>query len=359
MAGVTPTSFWLVPGAVLLGLVVGGVATVCSATLYWIEDAFHRLPVHWMWWPAIGAVVVGLGGLIDPRVLGAGYANIQALVDGSVILRAAILLGLVKATVWLVALGSGTSGGVLAPLLIIGGAMGAVAGHWLGHPGFWALAGMAAMMSAAMRAPLTAVMLAVELTGRLDALPMVIAASVTGYALAVLVLRRSILTEKMARRGRHISQEYGVDPLAIARIGEIMTRKPVTLAADSKVADMVAFFEAGARHRIYPVVDDAGRPIGLVSRVDALRWRGAEPADTTLGEVMSDRSLNLVTPDMPAIMAADLMIAEEVSRLPVVDPATGRLVGILARRDLLQARVGSHRTERKRQRFVRRAGGAA
>ena len=176
-----PTDGWIVAAAAGIGVIVGLLAALLSSLLYRIEDLFHRLPVHWMWWPAIGALVVGVGGLIDARVLGAGYSNIQTLVDGSMALRAAVILLAVKAVVWLVALGSGTSGGVLAPLLILGGAAGCIAGLWLpGSTGFWAMIGMAGIMSGAMRAPLTGAIFAAELTGRFDALPAVIAAS--GFA---------------------------------------------------------------------------------------------------------------------------------------------------------------------------------
>lgn len=338
-----------------IGLVAGLAASLLSTLLYRIEDIFHHLPIHWMWWPAVGGVVVGLGGLIEPRALGAGYANIQALLDGSMVLQAVLLLLAVKAVIWLVALGSGTSGGVLAPLLILGGALGAVLGHWLpGDAGLWALAGMAGMMSAAMRAPLTAAVFAAELTGRLEALPLCAASAVAGYALAVLILRRSILTEKIARRGRHLSQEYGVDPLAMVQVVEIMTPDPEALPGAMTAAEALAFFEQDARHRSYPVIDDAGRPVALMTRLDALRWRATEEfaAESRLDELLSDRSLNMATPDMPANQAAELMLAEDVSHLPVVDGRDGRLIGILARRDLLQARLGQHREERERRRYL-------
>ena len=130
--------------AAALGTIAGAFASLLSTALYRIEDGFHRLPIHWMWWPAMGAVVVGVGGLLEPRVLGAGYASIQDLLDGRLLLAAMITLLLVKAIVWLVALGSGTSGGVLAPLLILGGALGGISGHWLpGGSGPWAMIGMA------------------------------------------------------------------------------------------------------------------------------------------------------------------------------------------------------------------------
>lgn len=338
----------VLPLAVALGLVAGLFAAFLSVTLYRIEDLFHRLPVHWMWWPAIGALAVGIGGLIEPRVLGAGYNNIQDLLDGRLVLGAIVLLLLVKGTVWLTALGSGTSGGVLAPLLILGGALGAIAGHWLpGGSGFWALLGMAGVVSAAMRAPLTAAMFAVELTGRIEVLPSAVAAAVAAYAVAVLVLKRSILTEKISRRGRHVLQEYTVDPLALSRAAEIMTPDPKTLGEGMTVADAIAFFQAGAEHRSYPVIDGAGRPVGLASRSDALRWRQADiAAGVTLGEQLSDGSMPIVHPDTPAIEVANLMIAEDIGRVCVVAPADGRLIGIIARRNLLQARASKVREER-------------
>src|SRR5690606_8054527 len=224
MAATAPGLGWDLLAAAGIGMIVGLEATLLSTCLYRIEDLFHRLPVHWMWWPAIGAVVVGLGGLIDARVLGAGYSNIQALIDGSIALRAVLALLVVKAVVWLIALGSGTSGGVLAPLLILGGATGYIAGLWLpGAAGFWAMVGMAGVISGAMRAPLTGILFAAELTGRFDALPAMIAGSAFAYAISVLAMRRSILTEKIARRGRHILQEYTVDPLDLRQAGQLMT----------------------------------------------------------------------------------------------------------------------------------------
>ncbi|TPG43525.1 chloride channel protein [Sphingomonas koreensis] len=337
-----PTGAGALAGAAALGLVGGGVAALLSTALYRIEDGFHRLPIHWMWWPALGAVVVGLGGWIDPRVLGAGYASIQDLLDGALVLKAMLLLLVTKGVVWLVALGSGTSGGILAPLLILGGALGGIAGHFLpGGSGPWALLGMAAVMSAAMRAPLTAAIFAVELTGHWPALPQAVAASVAAYAVAVLVLKRSILTEKIARRGRHIMQEYSVDPLALAQAGQIMLRDPETIAATTSIADAVAFFEH-AVHRSYPVIDADGRPVAIVSRGHALRWRQDEaPSDVTVGDRLSDGSLPLVGPATPATDIANLMIADGIGRVCVVDPITGRLVGLIARRHLLGARATS------------------
>ncbi|WP_232328747.1 MULTISPECIES: chloride channel protein [Sphingomonas] len=336
--------------AAVMGCVAGAVAALLSTMLYRIEDGFHRLPVHWMWWPAIGAVAVGIGGLIEPRVLGAGYNNIQDLLDGRLLLGAMALLFAAKAIVWLIALGSGTSGGILAPLLIIGGAFGGILGHWLpGGSGPWAMIGMAGVMSASMRAPLTSAIFTVELTGHFTALPATVAASGAAFAVAVLVLKRSILTEKVSRRGRHISQEYSIDPLALGLAGDLMTPKPDTLPEEMTIAEALQFFEAGARHRSYPVVDSAGRPIGLASRSDALRWsQGEGELDATIGEQLSDRSLPVATRMTPANQVANLMITENIGRICVIDSKTGKLLGIVARRDLLRSRAEHLRAERER-----------
>ncbi|HEX7855461.1 MAG TPA: chloride channel protein [Sphingobium sp.] len=341
-----------------IGVIVGCEGALLSWLLYRVEDGFHRLPVHWLWWPAIGAVVVGLGGLVDARVLGAGYANIQALLDGAMSLRLILMLLLVKAVVWLVALGSGTSGGVLAPLLILGGALGAILGHFLPGPvGFWAMVGMAGMMSGAMRAPLTGALFAVELTGDFAALPATVAAAAGAYAISVLIMRRSILTEKIARRGRHILQEYTVDPLEFLQAEQVMTAAPATLAHDMTVAAAVAFFAGTAPHRSYPVIDDAGRLLGLVSRSDALRWsvEGAGEDGRTLAETLSDASQPFAYPQTPIGAVADLMLETGIGRIPIIDAGSRRVLGILSRHDLLKARGERRRTEFDRS---RRDGGA-
>lgn len=337
-----PIGAWWPTLAIALGvgILVGLEATLLSAVLYRVEDAFHRLPVHWMWWPALGAVVVGLGGLIDIRVLGAGYANIQALLDGSLAIRAILMLLVVKAVVWLVALGSGTSGGVLAPLLIMGGALGALLGHYLPGPvGFWAMIGMSAILSGAMRAPLTGALFAVELTGHFDALPGTLAASAGAYAISVLIMRRSILTEKIARRGRHILQEYSIDPHDFLQAEQVMTVNPATLAGEMSIRDAVAVFSDGKSHRSYPVVDGADRLLGMASRSDALRWKVEGDLDeTSLADALSDSSQPVAHPHMPIGEVADLMLESGIGRIPIVEVGSDRVVGILSRHDLLKIR---------------------
>lgn len=352
VAGTVPAGGALLPLALVLGMVVGLLAVVLSVLLYRIEDAFHRLPLHWMWWPAVGAMVVGLGGWIDPRVLGAGYANIQDLLNGTLPLRVVAALLITKAVVWLIALGSGTSGGILAPLLILGGALGSLLGTILpGGSGLWAMIGMAAIMSGAMRAPITGALFAVELTGRTGALPLAVAASAGAYGLSVMVMRRSILTEKIARRGRHVVQEYSVDSHDFLQASAIMTRDPATLNGALGAAQAIAVFAGGASHRSYPVVDDRGRLIGLVSRSDALRWQiDGPPPEATLADLLSDADQPFALPDAPIGDVADLIIESGIGRIPVIDPATRRVVGIVSRHDLLKARRAQRQTEALRSR---------
>jgi CIC family chloride channel protein len=345
-AAPTPAGIEPVAISALVGLATGLLAALMSFLLYRIEDGFDRLPVHWMWWPAIGAIVVGIGGLFDVRVLGAGYASIQALLDGDLVAKAVLLLLIVKAIVWLVALGSGTSGGILAPLLILGGCAGFLVGQYLpGDPGFWAMIGMAGIMSGVMRAPMTSALFAAELTNHLSALPETIAAGAAAYAVSVLIMRRSILTEKIARRGRHILREYTVDALEFLLAGQLMTRDPKTLSAGMSIPDVLRFFAEKAEHRSFPVVDGAGRLVGLVSRTDALRWQVEKKTGGQLGDMLSDASTLVAYPDTPCGVVADMMVDSGTGRIPIVDPLTRRVAGLISRQDLLKVRTTQKRGE--------------
>jgi CIC family chloride channel protein len=347
-AAATPAGIEPVAISAGLGLITGLEAALLSFVLYRIEDGFHRLPIHWMWWPAIGAAVVGIGGLFDIRVLGAGYGSIQALLNGDLVVRAVVLLLVVKAIVWLVALGSGTSGGILAPLLILGGCAGFLIGQYLpGDPGFWAMIGMAGVMSGTMRAPMTGALFAAELTNHLSALPETIAAGSAAYAISVLIMKRSILTEKIARRGRHILREYSVDALEFLLAGQVMTPEPATLPGDMSLGDAVTFFSEKAQHRSYPVVDERGRLLGLVSRTDALRWKqeSRRRLQGQLADVLSDASILVAYPETPCGEVADMMVESGSGRVPIVDPQTRRVVGILSRQDLLKVRSSQKRGE--------------
>jgi CIC family chloride channel protein len=344
--------WWGILLCAVMGIIAGIQSGILTTLLYKIEDLFEALPIHWMWCPALGGLVIGLGGLIEPQALGVGYDIIDGLLNSTILPQTVLTILLVKAAIWLVALSSGTSGGVLAPLLIFGGALGWLVGLALpGDPGFWALLGMAAMMGGTMRAPLTGTFFAVELTGDVSALLPLLAATVAAYAVTVLLLRRSILTEKIARRGQHITREYGIDPFEFARARDIMIKEVETLPTQMSVGAAISYFVSTTNaHRVYPVVDSNRVLKGLVSRADALRWQQAgEFSEQTLADLVSDASLPTAHPDDTVGYVADLMLVTDVGRIPIVDPNSGQLKGLVARKDLLRLRhsVRASETERR------------
>ena len=337
-----------------LGIVCGMASGLLTGMVYLAEDSFGKLPLHWMWWPVLGGLVVGIGGLFDPAALGVGYVNITHLLSGDMSFGWILRLMLVKAIIWAVALGSGTSGGVLAPLLIMGGCVGALLGSVLPHagPGDWALIGMAATMGGTMRAPLTAMMFAIELTGDAAMVLPLLTACGASYAFTVLALRRSILTEKVARRGYHITREYSVDPLDLARVSDVMASPVQTLPADMTLGGLVEFFGAESRHRAYPVLDKACRPVALAFRADALQaMRERDRLDLPLAEALGGRDMPTAYPDEPVSALVARMVQADVARVPVIRPEDGVLVGLVARSDLLRVRARLLAEESERQRF--------
>jgi CIC family chloride channel protein len=200
-------------GCVIVGLGAGALSAVMTLAVYACEDLFQKhMPIHWMWWPAIGGLGIGIGGLLFPQALGVGHDTIGALLQGDVPRTTLLGILLVKSSIWAFALGSGTSGGVLAPLLMMGGALGGVEGAFLPNvgPGFWPLVSMGAILGGTMRSPFTGIVFAIELTHDLNMmLPLLVAVTIA-HAFTVLTLRRSILTEKVSRRGYHLTREYAI-----------------------------------------------------------------------------------------------------------------------------------------------------
>jgi CIC family chloride channel protein len=332
--------------ATAVGIIAGLGAVLLTALVYGFEDLFQRLPIHWMWWPAIGGLAVGIGGLIDPRVLGVGYAVIHDLLLGQGLGGLLVSLLIVKMLVWAIALGSGTSGGVLAPLLIIGGALGAVEARWLGlgDPGLWAMVSMAAMMGGTMRSPLTAMIFALELTHDFNVLPALLVGCVAAHAVTVLLMRRSILTEKVARRGYHLTREYSVDPFTLVRVGEIMDTDLLTIPATMTIAELSTRIARGdpavTRHQAIPIVDADDRLVGIITRGDVLRALGQDSGSSTTVLEAGGTRLLVTYPDVLVDDALTTMLRNNIGRLPVVSrEQPWQLVGYLGRATILAARL--------------------
>jgi chloride channel protein, CIC family len=357
----TPQPTWAaLLSCVAAGLVCGLASSAMTLALYRVEDFFSRLPVHWMWWPALGGLVVGIGGVLEPRALGVGYDVIGDLLAHDLVMRAALALLLVKFVIWVVALGSGTSGGVLAPLLIMGAGLGSVLSAWLpgGGPQLWALVCMAAMLAGTMRAPLTAVVFAFGLTHDVNAFLPTILSCAAAYGFTVIFMPRSILTEKIARRGRHVFREYGVDPLERHFVEEVMTRAVVAIPAELTLAEVRGrFFGSSQRHRAYPVVAD-GRLLAMLDRETVMA--AAEPLTTVRAALAGAPAPDYACAAETCRAVAQRLAAAGSERVPVVDdPVSLRVIGIVSRSDLLKPMRAQHEEESLRERVFHVIGSSA
>jgi H+/Cl- antiporter ClcA len=350
-------------GCVLAGVLAGVLSALLTAAVYASEDLFRLLPIHWMWWPAIGGVVIGLGGLIFPQALGVGYDTIGALLQGDVPHRMIVGILMVKSVIWAVSLGSGTSGGVLAPLLMMGGALGGVESMFLPFEGagFWPLVSMGAILGGTMRSPFTGVIFALELTHDVNMLLPLLLAVTIAHAFTVLTLRRSILTEKVSRRGYHLSREYATDPLEILFVRDVMRTNIVALPADIPVREVAASIHAdtGAKAHpkgqlLYPLVDRDGTLAGVMTRngLQEVLQDGAA-GDRPLRE-MARQDPMVASAGEPLRLVVYRMAETGLTRFPVVDsPSSGKLAGMVSLNDLLRARTRDLEEERRRERVLR------
>jgi H+/Cl- antiporter ClcA/CBS domain-containing protein len=347
-------------GCVLVGVLAGALSAVLTLAVYAAEDAFRLLPIHWMWWPAIGGVVIGLGGLIFPQALGVGYSTINALLQGNVAVGTILGVLIVKSIIWSVSLGSGTSGGVLAPLLMMGGALGGLLALILPYEGagFWELIAMAAILGGTMRSPFTGIIFTLELTHDINALLPLLVACVIAHGFTVLTLKRSILTEKVARRGYHLSREYAVDPLEILFVREVAHTNFVALSPDILVCDLEKRIQDGDRPRgqyLFPITDKDGLLVGVVARSDVKRAAEDKTADLAtlrLADIMNGDPA-VAYPDEPLRVAVSRMATTGLTRFPVVERDNSRkVVGMVSLNDLLKARAHNLEAEQRRERIL-------
>ena len=357
----------------LVGLLAGALSALLTLAVYASEDAFRLLPIHWMWWPAIGGLVIGIGGLIYPQALGVGYDTIGALLQGHYTLQLLIGVLLVKSIIWSVSLGSGTSGGVLAPLLKMGGALGGLESLFLPNlgPGFWPLVSMGAILGGTMRSPFTGIVFMLELTHDVNMLLPLLFAVMIAHGFTALVMRRSILTEKVSRRGYHLSREYATDPLEIIFVREAMRTNIVALPDTITQQDLDKILHAapgatdhhtqgdagspgnrsGHWQRLFPVVDADQRLMGVVTRNDLAQLDGQHGQGAPL-KLHHIRPV-FAYPDEPLRAVVYRMAVTGLTRFPVVardDPR--HLLGMISLSDLLKARVRNLEEERQRERIL-------
>ena len=341
----------------LLSCVAAGIASgllswTLSTSLYKVEDMFGKLPVHWMWWPAIGGLAVGIGGYLQPRALGVGYDVIGDLLHNHLTASVVVTLLCCKAVMWVISLGSGTSGGVLAPLLMLGAGLGVLLGPYLpgAHPALWPLVFMAATLGGMMRAPIMSVIFAFELTHDANALLPLLTASAVAYGFTVLVMPRSILTEKIARRGYHIYREYGIDPMERHNVAEVMTCNVQSIRHSVAInAALEQYFGVQQAHRAYPVLRD-GSYVGMVDRetLVAGRQRGA----ITAGDLFGANVPLMALAEETCRTIATRLAVHHLERLPVVtDAQTRRLVGIVSRSDLVKPSLTLFSEEQQREKL--------
>jgi H+/Cl- antiporter ClcA/CBS domain-containing protein len=351
-------------GCVVVGLLAGVLSALLTAAVYASEDAFQRLPIHWMWWPPIGGLVIGIGGYFFPQALGVGYDVIAGLVQGDMPFKIIVGVLVVKSAIWAISLGSGTSGGVLAPLLMIGGALGGLEALFLPYEGagFWPLVSMGAILGGTMRSPLTGVIFALELTHDVNVLLPLLLAVTIAHGFTVLTLRRSILTEKVSRRGFHLSREYAVDPLEIIFAREVARTGVVALAADASRAEVASVLgrqrgqpregvtSGHERHeqRLFPLVDADRRLVGVVTRRALREWLERGELDTSRVVQVSQRPV-VAYGDEPLRVVAFRMAETGVTRLPIVSRRDSTLIGMIALRDLLTARTRILESEQSRE----------
>ena len=327
-----------------LGGVMGLAAVAVTRTVYAIEDGFERLPVHWMWWPALGAIVVGVVGYVAPATLGVGYENIRDLLAHRLTASAALVLCGLKFISWAIALGSGTSGGTMAPLFTVGAALGTAVGSgvaWLA-PGLGvdvriaALVGMASLFAGASRAMLACTVFAFETTLQPFGLLPLLGGCAASYLVSSLLMRNSLMTEKIARRGIHAPAEYVADVLEQVRVGQVASKTLVSLKAEDSLGKVRAWLASGAggtSHQGFPVINERGALVGVLTRRDLLDGDARE--DQPLSAHVK-RTVKFVYDDCTVRQAANHMVNHQVGRLPVVRRAAPHeVVGMITRSDVL------------------------
>jgi chloride channel protein, CIC family len=350
------------PFYLVLGPVCGIAAVLLSKALYWVEDTFEKLPLDELWWPAIGALFLGIIGFFVPRVLGVGYDTIGDILNGNLAWKLLLIVMLAKFAALVISLGSGTSGGLLAPTFMWSAAMGGLFAMIGNHvfpsahlsPGAFALVAMGAVFGAASRATFSFIIFAFEITRDYNSvLPLMLVAVIADGVAMLFMPRSSIMTEKLARRGLHVHQDYEADVLAQSTVSETMEKNAPVILAGTKVgqvAERIARHDPEvARHEAMLIVDSEGKLKGVVTRGDILRALDKDSSGALTVEEAGSTKMVVTYPDELISEAVAKMLQFQVGRLPVVDHADDRkIVGYLNRAAIMAARMRRLRDEHMR-----------
>ncbi len=324
----------------LMGIVIGLIAVVVTKIVYWVEDLFEKLPIHWAWWPAIGAIAVGVVGYYDPRTLGVGYNNITDLLSGTMPVMLALSLCLMKFTSWSISLGSGTSGGTLAPLLTIGGAIGVLLGtagkNLFPNAGISVqmsvLVAMSALFAGSSRAFLTSIVFALETTGQANALLPLLATCTSAYFVSYFLMDNTIMTEKIARRGVYTPDSYSPDLLESIKVKEVTTEAGVIISSKMTVGEVRNWVEqeSDLQANFFIIADDESKYIGLLSSTTL--FSSLYNTETEVGRLVKRRNI-FVQPDDTLKSVVETMVNGNVDLLPII--ANNEIVGILSYKQIL------------------------
>ena len=352
MTGGIPLTAPAMIAYILFGVVMGFFAVGVTQAIYFVEDMFERLPVHWMWWPAIGGVAVGVIGYFSPLTMGVGYDNIRNILGNHFSIKVVAILCGMKLISWVIALGSGTSGGTLAPILTVGGGVGALCGYFVQAVapaagvdiGMMALVGMAAIFAGASRALLTSVVFAYETTLAPDALAPLLAGATAAYLVSHLIMRDTIMTERITRRGLVVPDSYEADTFRHTTVARVMTPNPRTIPATMAVSELVKLIEdrdpSVIGHQATLITSDEGALAGIITRGDLFRAVQDDHGKEQTVLEAGTSSLTVTYPDEILSEAVMKMLQSNIGRLPVVDRENPkRIVGYVGRTNILSARM--------------------
>ncbi len=340
------------PAYLLLGIICGLAAVLFTKALYWVEDQFEKLPIAEMWWPAVGAVALGVIGYFVPRVLGVGYDTISDILNSRLELKLLVLIMIFKSVGLIVSLGSGTSGGLLAPMFMASAALGSAYAAGINtfapgahlSPAAFALVAMGAVFGAASRATFTFIIFAFELTRDYNSILPLMLVCVIADGIAMLLMPTSIMTEKLARRGLHIHQDYEPDVLQQVSVSEVMATEVPTIQADMRVGELAALLAqhdpAVSKRQALPIVNGDSKLVGIITRGDVLRALDADPSGQRLVLEAGCSRPVVAYPDELMYDAVNKMLRHHVGRLPVVSRDDSRkLLGYVGRAEVMSARM--------------------